>query len=335
MSIAKAMGAGTKVLVTGGAGFVGSTLAAALLNRGCRVAVLDDLSHGESRNLPMDDPRLSFAALTVGNPAAADAVDDAVAVSDAVIHLASPIGVRRAHHERFAVTKNILDAGSMIVDACHRFRCPLLFMSSSEVYGTGHAGRITEQDPIVTDLRPRWGYAAAKAAVEHLAAGLFLEFGVPSWIVRPFNMAGARQKPDTGLVIASFAAAVLEGRPLVIHGDGSQTRAFLHVSDAAEALLGIMECPDLCGRPVNLGGNSALRINDLARLVMDVAGRSVPIIRKPPEEIFGEEFAISRDRVADTSLLTGMTGWRPLRPTEEAIADCIGHLRESCLPAAR
>lgn len=318
---------GARFVVTGGAGFVGSTLVTVLLGKGCSVAAIDNLSNGDLRDLPIDNSRLSFQKLTVGDPAAAVQVYDAVASADAVFHLASPIGVMLAHHQRYSVTRNILNGGSMIVDACQRHARPLMFLSSSEVYGPGQERPIVETDPLVSDIRPRWGYAAAKAAVEHMVAGLFLELGVPSWIVRPFNMAGAGQKPATGLVIATFAQAALQSTPLTVHGDGSQARAFLHVSDAVEALLQIMSCPQLCGRPVNLGGTEPMRIDDLARLVVTTANADVPIIKELPEAIFGREFAVSHMRIPDISLLTEMTGWRPTRSTERAIADCIEYLR--------
>lgn len=179
----------------------------------------------------------------------------------------------------------------------------------------------------MTDLRPRWGYAAAKAAVEHLVAGLFFDFGIPTWIVRPFNMAGPRQSPATGLVLPVFVSAALKGEPLVVHDDGEQRRAFLHVADAAEGLLLVMRSRSLRGRPVNLGGSEALQIGNLAKMVVEAAKTKAPIVRKPSNAIFGERFAVTYDRVPDTGLLTKTTGWRPLRSTKQIITDCIEHMR--------
>lgn len=320
------MADGSRVVVTGGAGFLGSTLVALLLKQGCRVVVLDDMSAGFLRNLPLDHPDLTVRVGRIGATAFAAVLEEEIAAADAVIHLASPIGVRRAHVERYAVTRSILDSTGAVVDACLRCRCPLLFASSSEVYGAGQGQPISESASIVTDIRARWGYAAAKAACEHLVAALFHEFGVPAWIVRPFNMAGARQRASTGQVIPSFIAAALQGEPIVIHDDGNQRRSFLHVADAAEALILVMQSKALLGRPVNLGSNEAIRISELARLVVETVGTAVPIVRRPSAAVFGEGFAATRDRIPDIDLIRSVTGWQPTRTVRRAIADCVAHL---------
>ncbi|AZO25006.1 NAD-dependent epimerase/dehydratase family protein [Mesorhizobium sp. M1E.F.Ca.ET.045.02.1.1] len=317
----------THVLVTGGAGFVGSALVDLLLARNCSVTVIDDLSNGSLGNLPASDPRLAIRTFRVGDPAFNTAVHDEVGRADAVFHLASPIGVQRAHKERFAVTSGILESGCAIIEACRLHRRPLLYTSSSEVYGSGRDRPITEADPVMTDIRPRWGYAAAKSAVEHLVAGLFFDFGIPTWIVRPFNMAGPRQRAATGLVLPVFVKAALRGEPLIVHDDGEQRRAFLHVSDAAEGLLLAMQCRSLRGRPVNLGGSEAVQIGNLAKMVVEATKTNAPIVMKPSNAVYGERFAVTYDRVPDTNLLTTMTGWRPLRSTKQTIVDCIEHMR--------
>ncbi|WP_197092114.1 MULTISPECIES: NAD-dependent epimerase/dehydratase family protein [Mesorhizobium] len=317
----------THVLVTGGAGFLGSALVDLLLARHCSVTVIDDLSNGLLSNLPVGDPRLTVRAFRVGDPAFNAAVRDEVGQADAVFHLASPIGVQRAHKERFAVTSGILESGCSIVEACRLHRRPLLYTSSSEVYGSGRDRPITESDPVMTDIRPRWGYAAAKAAVEHLVAGLLFDFGIPAWIVRPFNMAGPRQRSATGLVLPVFVNAALRGEPLVVHDDGEQRRAFLHVADAADGLLLVMQCRSLQGRPVNLGGSEAVQIGKLARMVVEATETNAPIIMKPSNAVYGDRFAATYDRVPDTGLLTAMTGWRALRSTKQTIMDCIEHMR--------
>lgn len=324
---------GARVVVTGGAGFVGSTLVDLLLDRRFEVVVLDDLSGGRLRNLPQDHPRLTIDVLRVGDPLAANAIDRHLAGADAVFHLASPIGVRRAHAERFAVTSSILSSGLAIVSACVRNRCPLLFTSSSEVYGAGYDRPISETDPIITDIRPRWGYAGAKAAIEHLVAGMFLEFGVPSWIVRPFNMIGARQLPTAGQVIPVFARNVIRREPIIVHDDGAQRRSFLHVADAVEGLVEIMQCDALRGMPVNLGSSEPVRITDIARMVIDVAQVSVPIVLRSSKSIFGDNFAETRDRIPDIGLLARMTGWCPARTARQAISECLEHLASEQVPA--
>ncbi len=329
------LGGGARILVTGGAGFLGSALADALLALGCRVVVLDDLSNGLADNLPIGgDDRVILRVAKVGDPAAAELVEKEVARADGVFHLASPIGVLRAHAERLAVTRSILAAGLAVVDACRRHRKPLLYTSSSEVYGPGQLARIGEDSPVLFDLRPRWGYAASKAAVEHLVAGMHADESVPAWIVRPFNMSGARQRPTTGQVIPLFVDAALRGEALVIHDDGEQQRAFLHVEDAVAGLLSIARCADLRGRPVNLGGEEPVRIIDLAVMVQKAMGRPVAMVNRPSAAVFGEGFAVTRDRIPDTGLLRQATGWRPHRPVQHIVDDCVQHLRAQQAVAA-
>jgi UDP-glucose 4-epimerase len=321
---------GARVLVTGGAGFLGSGLVRLLLARGCRVTVIDDLSNGLIENLPTSDHKSPQLAVRIGRIGQADAealLDDEVSRSDAVFHLASPIGVLRAHSERLRMTRSILTTGIAVVEACRRHRRPMLFTSSSEVYGSGRLEPISEDESVTIDLRPRWGYAASKAAVEHLVAGLFHEEGIPAWIVRPFNMSGPRQRPVTGQVVPVFADAALRGAPIVVHDDGQQRRSFLHVDDAANGLVRIAECESLCGRAVNLGGTEAVSIAHLAELVRQSAGRPVQIVSMPSEAVFGKDFAVTRDRVPDTRLLQESTGWYPQRSVLDIVTDCVDHLR--------
>jgi UDP-glucose 4-epimerase len=140
-------------------------------------------------------------------------------------------------------------------------------------------------------------------------------------------MAGARQQPATGLVLPTFASAALRGEPLIVHDDGEQTRAFLHVDDAAEALLLVAASEGLRGRPVNLGGSEPIRIIELARLVIDIANSSSQIVNRTSESVFGAGFAATRDRAPDIGLLTSTTGWRPKRSTRRAVSDCLEYLR--------
>lgn len=323
------LGEGSRILVTGGAGFLGSTLVDALLARGCRIIVIDDLSNGVADNLCLrdSDGRLALRVAKVGDDAAADLVDAEVARADAVFHLASPIGVLRAHSERLDVTRTIIASGMAVVDACRRHRKPLLYTSSSEVYGPGQTAPIGEDSPVLFDLRPRWGYASSKATVEHLVAGLFHDEGVPAWIVRPFNMSGARQRPTTGQVLPLFADAALRGEPLVLHDDGQQQRAFLHVQDAVAGLIAIASCPALRGLPVNLGGDEPVRIADLALMVQRAVGFPIGMVNRPSSLVFGEGFAVTRDRIPDTRRLRGATGWRPRHTVQETVDDCVMHLR--------
>lgn len=214
---------GSTIAITGGAGFIGSTLTRQLLALDCSVLVLDDLSQGNKANLP-DHPRLILREIRI-EPGRAAEIEAILGGADLVYHLASPIGVALAHKARFQVVESILDSGCTIIKACRKLGLPLVLTSSSEVYGEGRDGPISEAAPINLGSGARWGYASAKAALEHYAAALCSEQGVPAWLVRPFNVAGPRQRAETGLVVPRFVANAIAGRPLEIHGDGSQKRS--------------------------------------------------------------------------------------------------------------
>ncbi len=314
-------------VVTGGAGFIGSTLVRALLEAGRAVAVVDDLSFGRRENLP-DHPALTFHRLTVG-PENAAGIADIVAEAGLVYHLASPIGVALAHSARYQVVESILESGGTVIKACRRHACPLVMVSSSEIYGRGLPRPLREDDPISLGIAPRWGYATAKAALEHYTAALHQNHGVPTWIVRPFNVAGPRQRPGSGLVIASFVANATAGRPLEIHGDGSQMRSFLHVRDAADALVRVAFNDGLIGRPVNMGSENPISILDLAEMVRRLLDVDVPVVSQPLSALMGGGFTPVPIRIPDVGLLREATGWAPSRTIEDAILDCRDALRDT------
>lgn len=324
MSVGTRLHRDMTVVVTGGAGFIGSALVRRLLEIGCAVVVIDDLSGGTEANLPRH-PRLSLHRMRVC-PAHAAEVEAIIGTADLVYHLASPIGVALAHNARFSVVESILDSGTTVIKACRAHRCPLVLTSSSEVYGHGLPRPIRESDPVSLDISARWGYAAAKAALEHLAAGLYHEHGVPTWLVRPFNIAGPRQRPETGLVVASFVAAAAAGQPLEIHGDGLQKRSFLHVEDGAHALISIAFTEALTGLPVNVGSEQPITIIELAEVVRRVLNLDVPLRHRPLESMLGGQFTHAQSRIPDVTRLKTTTGWQPRRSLDEAVRDCFANL---------
>ncbi|MGE5516384.1 MAG: NAD-dependent epimerase/dehydratase family protein [Bacteroidota bacterium] len=312
---------GMNVVVTGGAGFIGSSLVRKLLEIGCSVMVVDDLSNGKAANLPQHSA-LSLRQLSIC-PSSADEISAIIKNADLVYHLASPIGVALAHSARYRVVESILDSGTTVIKACRTHRCPLVITSSSEVYGQGLPRPISETDPVRVDIGARWGYATAKAALEHMAAGLWQDHGVPTWLVRPFNIAGPRQRPETGLVVASFVAAAAAGRPLEIHGDGTQTRSFLHVEDMAEALTAIAFNDSLVGQPVNVGSEAPITIAKLAEIVRQVLNVDVQVIHRPLESMLDGTFAPAQYRIPDITLIKNTTGWYPKRGVEAAAKECF------------
>jgi len=314
---------GHRVLITGGAGFVGSHLADALLAQGCHVHVIDNLSAGRRENLPASRDNFTFEEGDVGETYPAPGpLGAAVGKADFVFHLASPIGVMLAHSHRFEVTSRILREGLAVVEACAAHRKPLLFTSSSEVYGMGKPAPIKESDVAALGLEPRWGYGAAKFALEHLVQSLTHKVGVPTWIVRFFNVAGGRQRPESGLCIPAFVHAALDGGEIIVHDKGEQQRAFVHVKDAAAGLLSVATCEDLVNQPVNLGSPDPITIRAVAERVVALVNPEANIAFKSSESVFGENFASADLRAPDITLLSTATNWKPRYTLDDIIVDC-------------
>jgi UDP-glucose 4-epimerase len=313
---------GKSVIVTGGAGFIGSHLCEALLQRDCKVLAIDDLRSGDRANLPWTDNNLRFEELTVGSAAAAARLESHIACADFVFHLASPVGVPLAHAEPGATASSIVSAGVQLVELCRRHKRSLLFTSSSEVYGLTGAYPTTEQASLTLSDAPRFSYATGKLAVEQMVLGLHRQYGVPSWVLRLFNVAGPRQRPDAGVVAALARHATTDHR-LLVHGDGQQTRCFLHVADAAEAIVAVAASIDLCGRVVNVGSVQSVTIEDLAGVVAAHAGRRCSVIRVGYTELFGDDFQVVHKRLPDTRLIRETTGWRPRFGLHDIVRDCV------------
>jgi UDP-glucose 4-epimerase len=314
---------GQTVLISGGAGFIGSHLADALIARNIKVIVVDDLSSGRTANLPIGHAGLRFVQAHIGNTEGNASFAQALADVDLVYHLASPIGVRQAHLERYNMVQEMLAAGLAVAEQCRRQGKPLVAMSSSEIYGPGNEQPLHEDAPCGFDLAARWGYATAKFALEQLVAGLVAEHGVPGWVVRPFNISGRRQRSETGLCIPAFAAAIHAGQPLIIHGDGGQRRAFVHVADAVDALLRIPQTATLIGRPVNLGSTDAISILALAERMTTLFDHRSGYECRPYDSVFGPGFAAAGIRVPDITRLQQATGWRPKADIDDIIRDCF------------
>lgn len=317
------------ILVTGGAGFIGSHLCEMLLERGFRVHVVDDLRTGSLMNLPSFSPSLTFEQLRVGDPAVAERLGQAVADSSMVFHLASPVGVSSAHDDPGATVCSIVLGGAQIVELCRRHHCPVLFTSSSEVYGPTPNCPVSEDSPLTLSAAPRFSYGAAKLAVEHMITGLYRQSGVASWTVRLFNIAGPRQRADAG-VIAAFAEELAGGSGhLQIHGDGTQTRSFLHVRDAVDALVSVADCPHLCGRAVNVGGGDLISIRTLAERMVAECERKGLFSHCNYSDCYGDSFVPVLRREPDTRLLRELTGWRSRFGLTDIIRDCLKHASRS------
>ena len=314
------------VLVTGGAGFIGSHLVEALLARGDRVAVIDDASTGDFANLAAV---AKHPALTVVHGSVCDdlALDELCAATapELVIHLAAAVGVRRILERQVgSIVTNVRGTESVLRAAAqHRVR-RVLIASTSEVYGKQDKVPFREDDDAVigsTSLH-RWSYACAKMLDEFLALAWHRERGLGVTVTRFFNVTGPRQSPAYGMVLPRFCQAAVAGGTLEGHGDGEQTRTFLHVADAVSAITALAGCEAAIGRVVNVGGTEEVSMRALARAVQAAAGQgSITLV--PYASAYPTGFEDMRRRVPDTTRLRQLTGWAPTRDLRQIIADAL------------
>jgi UDP-glucose 4-epimerase len=316
------------VLITGGAGFIGSHLADALVAHGDGVVLLDDFSTGRRENVEhlLGHPSVE---LVDGSTLDAPLVDELVARTDACLHLASAVGVRLIVSSPLASLLGNVRGTDNVFAAAVRHRRRLLFTSTSEVYGKNSAGPLPEDaDRILgSAFKSRWAYAIAKGFGEALAHGYFLDCEAEIVVARLFNTVGPRQTAAYGMVLPRFVRQALAGEELTVYGDGSQTRCFTHVADAVQALLGLLAHDAAVGHIYNVGTQTETPVIELARRVIARTGSSSRIRLVPYEDAYGEGFEELGQRKPETRAIRELIGWRPTRTVDDAIADVIRHER--------
>jgi UDP-glucose 4-epimerase len=326
-----------RVLVTGGAGFLGSAVVDRLVALGHDTDALDDLSTGAAENLAAAG-RSGRGHLVRGDVRDRALVASLVARADLVLHLAGAVGVRRVADDPAGTwSRNVLGSAS-VLDACAARGTRCLVTSTSEVYGSAATGVLSEDASVTLDPTGRRDvYAVSKLAGEALALALHRSSLLPVTVVRLFNVVGPRQSDRYGMVLPSFARAAVRGEPLLVHGDGRQTRCFLHVADAVDALLALVLPPASAaseGLVVNVGSDEEVAIGDLARAVVAAAGSSSPVRHVSFAEVYGEGFVDPPRRRPDVSRLRSLTGLVPRRGLAAAIADAVAEARAASAPVA-
>lgn len=323
-------------LVTGGAGFVGSHLVEALLARGDEVEVLDDLSgvaRPEGGHDPRDRPRLRFTHGTVLDPRGVAALVDRV---DRVWHLAAVVGVPRVLADpRRAVQVN-LSGTEIVVDACAAKGVPMVFTSSSEVYGDRASEVLREDDPVSPGATTsmRGSYGASKALAEWSLAAVRRQTGLPVLVVRLFNTVGPRQRAGHGMVLPRFVEQARRGRPLTVYGDGQQQRCFADVRDVVGHLVRLADVEGAFGGTFNLGSRVESTILGLAEMVRDLAGTGSEIAHVPWSEAFPGEERDVRRRLPDLTRLAAAVGSVPTTRLEETVKAMLGKGSEAAAPAS-
>lgn len=322
-----------RVLVTGGAGFIGSHLTEALLLRGDAVTVIDDESTGKFKNLSKvaGKPHLRVVRGSIADP---QTVLELTEHADEVYHLAAAVGVALiASQPRQTIERNIYPTQLLLDELCrqHQAGKPVRFFlaSTSEVYGKNPKPVWNEEDDLVfgPTTKPRWSYGASKAIDEFLTLACCRQFGLPAVIGRFFNVVGPRQTGAYGMVLPRFVSAALAGQPLVVHDDGLQTRCFAHVQDVITAVLSLMAQPTASGRVFNIGGDQPISIRDLALKVIDLSGSRSTIAYQSYSDAYDADFEDIRRRVPDLSRLRGCIGHFDHRTLDDVILDVIAEQR--------
>ncbi len=318
------------LLVTGGAGFIGSNLVDALLAVGHRVTVLDDLSTGKRRNLAhlTEESRFRFVQ---GSVLDAALVERLVAEADAVYHLAAVVGVKYVLADPLRGMQVNLHGTEQILEAASRYGRKVLIASSSEVFGKSVAVPFDEEDDTILGPTrvPRWSYALTKLLDEHLALAYHRQRGLPTVVVRYFNAYGPRVDPrGYGSVVAHFLGQALTGRPLTVYGDGQQTRAFTFVGDTVRGTIAAMEVEEAVGKVFNIGNGQEWTIESLAEVVRRLVPEAGPIRHIPFEEVYGPDFEETRRRVPATARAERVLGFRAQVPLEDGLRRTIPWFKE-------
>jgi UDP-glucose 4-epimerase len=317
-----------RVLITGGAGFIGSHLSDELLSRGDRVHVLDDLSTGAIDNIRHLKGNDAFE-YTLESAASSRVVAELVDEADVVYHLAAAVGVELIVESPVRTIETNVHCTEVVLNHAAKKKKPVFIASTSEVYGKSPDLPFSEDGDLV--LGPthigRWAYACSKAIDEYLALAYWKERKLPTVVGRLFNTVGPRQTGRYGMVIPRFVRQALADQPLTVFGDGSQQRVFCHVKDVVLALAELMRREDTYGSIYNVGGFEEVTIQVLAERVRDAVGSESEIVTIPYDEAYEPGFEDMLRRVPDITRIAEQIGWRPRLSLDDIIGDVIEHHR--------
>ena len=324
-----------RVLITGGAGFIGSHLSDAYLARGDSVLVLDDLSTGSIENIRhlKSHPRFAYTVESVHH---ASVVAELVDECDVVFHLAAAVGVKLIVESPVRTIETNVHGTEVVLAQANKKKKPVLVASTSEVYGLSNQVPFREDGPLVmgASTKGRWSYACSKALDEFLALAYWREKKLPTTVVRLFNTVGPRQTGQYGMVIPTFVKQALAGRPITVYGDGTQTRCFTYVGDVVRALMALMDHEGAVGQVFNIGSTEELSITALAERVQALTDTRAPIVYVPYAEAYEEGFEDMPRRVPDISKIGALIGYRPTVALDEILHRVITHFRGHSAPGA-
>ena len=316
----------SRFLITGGAGFIGSHVADVLIARGDRVVAVDNLSTGRLSNIRhlLGHPRFQFVRASITDEIVMDRL---ASTSDVILHFAAAVGVRLIVQDPVHTIETNIMGTEAILKAALRYRCRVLLASTSEVYGKGVKIPFSEKDDLLLGgtHKSRWAYGASKMIDEFLGLAYQRQYDLDVAVFRLFNTVGPRQRGRYGMVVPRFIRQALAGEPITVYGDGSQTRCFCDVRDAAEALILLTSSPDSTGSVFNIGNDQEVSINQLARRVKVLTESSSPIVHISYSDAYGKGFEDMQRRVPDLSRIQALVGWRSTRTLDQILIAVRDH----------
>lgn len=318
-----------KVLITGGAGFIGSHLTDALLKRGHTVTIIDDLSTGKLQNIAhvRAFPNFHFAIETIMNEAVMDRL---VSECDLIFHLASAVGVELIVNRPVEVIERCVLGTEIVLKTANRYKKKVLITSTSEVYGKSSKVPFNEEDDRILGptTKSRWSYSCSKAIDEFLALAYHKEMKLPVVIVRLFNTVGPRQTGQYGMVVPRFVQAAMRNQPLRVYGDGTQSRCFGYVGDVVQALIALANHPQAIGQIFNIGSNEEVTIMELAERVTQILGSTSEIVKVPYSEAYEAGFEDMQRRMPDLTKIKNLVGYEPTVKLDQIIRHIWEYFQE-------
>jgi UDP-glucose 4-epimerase len=317
-----------RILITGGAGFIGSHLTDRLVADGHQITILDNLATGRKENLSAHLGANSVNFIE-GSILDLPLLDGLIKETEYVFHLAAAVGVFNiVNHPLDSLMTNIRGTEN-VLESAHKYSKPVFVTSSSEVYGKNVSDSLRESDDRIlgAPVTLRWSYSEAKAIDESLAYAYWVEKKLETRIVRFFNTVGPRQLGAYGMVVPRFVQFALKNEPITIYGNGEQTRCFGHVLDAVDAVVRIAFAENTIGKVINIGNDYEISINDLAKNVIEQTNSKSEIVYVPYEEAYGDGFEDMERRVPNIELIKSLVGWEPKRDLSNMISDIAEFLQ--------